>query len=75
VTGHRSGPPVDADERDRYVEAHRDLIVRARKALGCLDVAITADPVDHRRDSWDAVEAWRPQAHAPDIASPSTTSR
>ena len=40
---------VDEDERDRYVEAHRDLVVRARKAPGCLDVAITADPVDPRR--------------------------
>jgi quinol monooxygenase YgiN len=64
---------VDEDERDRYVEAHRALVVRARTAPGCLDVAITADPVDPRRvnnfelwDSWDAVEAWRPQAHAPD---------
>jgi quinol monooxygenase YgiN len=64
---------VDEDERDRYVQAHRDLVVRARKAPGCLDVAITADPVDPRRvdnfelwDSWDSVEAWRPQAHAPE---------
>ena len=40
---------VDEDERDRYVAAHRDLVVRAREAPGCLDVAITADPVDPRR--------------------------
>jgi quinol monooxygenase YgiN len=64
---------VDEDVRDGYVEAHRDLVARARTAPGCLDVAITADPVDPRRvnnfelwDSWDAVEAWRLQAHAPE---------
>jgi quinol monooxygenase YgiN len=64
---------VDEDRRDAYVEAHRDLVTRARQAPGCLDVAITADPVERRRinnfelwDSWDAVEAWRPRAHAPD---------
>ena len=64
---------VDEDERDRYVDAHRDLIERARRADGCLDVAITADSVDPRRinnferwESWDAIEAWRAQADAPD---------
>lgn len=64
---------VDQDERDAFVEAHRDLITRAREAPGCLDVAITADPVDPRRiynyerwDSWDAIEAWRARADAPD---------
>jgi quinol monooxygenase YgiN len=40
---------VDEEERDAFVKAHRDLITRARQAPGCLDVAITADPVDPRR--------------------------
>ena len=40
---------VDEGKRDAFVEAHRDLITRARQAPGCLDVAITADPVDPRR--------------------------
>ena len=70
IAGHVT---VDGDERDRYVEAHRDLVERARRAPGCLDVAITADPVDPRRvnnyerwESWDAIEAWRARAGAPD---------
>lgn len=64
---------VDASDRDRYVAEHRDLIERARAFDGCIDVAITADPVDPRRvnnievwDSSDALDAWRAQANAPD---------
>jgi quinol monooxygenase YgiN len=70
IAGHVT---VDDDRRDEFVNAHRDLIVRARRAPGCLDVAITADPVEpgriynyERWESWEAVEAWRAQAHAPD---------
>jgi len=66
---------VDAVERDAYVSAHADLVRRARQAPGCLDVAITADPVDPRRvysyerwESWDAIEAWRAVAVAPETA-------
>jgi quinol monooxygenase YgiN len=70
IAGHVK---VDLDERDVFVEAHRDLVERARRAPGCLDVAITADPVDPQRinnferwESWDAIEAWRARANAPD---------
>ena len=70
VAGHVT---VDDDRRDEFVNAHRDLIVRARRAPGCLDVTITADPVEpgriynyERWESWEAVEAWRAQVHAPD---------
>ena len=70
IAGHIT---VDRDQRDAFVEAHRDLVVRARQAPGCLDVAITADPVDPARvnnferwDTWDAIEAWRKRAYAPD---------
>jgi quinol monooxygenase YgiN len=70
IAGHVT---VDDDKRDAFVEAHRDLVKRARQAPGCLDVAITADPIDPRRinnyerwESWDAIEAWRARAHAPD---------
>ena len=70
IAGHLT---VDEGERDAFVEAHRDLVERARKAPGCLDVAITADPVTpgrvnnyERWESWDAIEAWRERAHAPD---------
>lgn len=70
IAGHIT---VDASERDRFVETHLDLVRRARAAPGCLDVAITADPVDPRRvnnferwESWNALEAWRAVANAPD---------
>lgn len=70
IAGHVT---VDGDKRDMFVEAHRDLVERARQAPGCLDVAITADPVDPQRinnyerwESWDAIEAWRARANAPD---------
>lgn len=64
---------VDEERRDAYVAAHRGLVERARQAPGCLDVAITADPVEpgrvnnyERWESWDAIEAWRARADAPD---------
>lgn len=70
IAGHVRVP---ADRVQDYVSAHRDLVGRARKAPGCLDVAITADPVDSDRinnyerwESWDAIEAWRTVANAPD---------
>jgi quinol monooxygenase YgiN len=70
IAGHIT---VDRDQRDAFVEAHRDLVERARQAPGCLDVAITADPVDpgrvnnyERWDTWEAIETWRKRAYAPD---------
>ena len=70
IAGHVT---VDEDQRDAYVAAFRDLVERARAAPGCLDVAITADPVDpgrvynyERWETWDAIEEWRARAHAPD---------
>ncbi len=70
IAGHVT---VDDDRRDEYVAAFRDLVERARRAPGCLDVAITADPVTpgrvnnyERWESWEAIERWRAQAHAPD---------
>ena len=69
IAGHAT---VDAADRDRYVD-HQDLVRRARQAPGCLDVAITADPlVPHRVnifERWDSPEhldAWRAVADAPD---------
>jgi quinol monooxygenase YgiN len=70
IAGHAS---VDPTDRDRYLRAHQDLVRRARQAPGCLDVAITADPVDPARiynfERWESEEhldAWRAVAHAPD---------
>jgi quinol monooxygenase YgiN len=64
---------VDEDERDGYVDAHSDLVTRARAFDGCVDLAITADTVDPRRvntlEVWDSAEvldAWREQANPPE---------
>lgn len=64
---------VDASDRDRYVAEHRGLVERARAFDGCIDLAITVDPVDPRRvnnvevwDSSDALDVWRARANAPD---------
>lgn len=61
-------------DRDRFVAGHTDLLARARRAPGCLDVAITADPLDPCRannyERWEDAEAldhWRAQANAPDL--------
>jgi quinol monooxygenase YgiN len=40
---------VDPKRRDEVVENFKDLVLRARSAPGCLDFAITADPVDSNR--------------------------
>jgi quinol monooxygenase YgiN len=70
IAGHML---VDEDERDAYVDAHSDLVTRARAFDGCIDLAITADTVDPRRvntlevwDSAEALDAWRAQANPPD---------
>lgn len=68
---------VADEERDRYVEAHRDLITRARAFRGCIDLSIAADPVDPGRvnntEIWQSaedLEAWRAEADAPDHGIP-----
>lgn len=70
IAGHEL---VDAEKRDRVVEARRDLVFRAREFGGCLHVAITADSVDPERinsvEVWRdsrTMEHWRGQANAPD---------
>ncbi len=69
-------------DRDRFVDARRDLVERARASDGCIHLAITADSVDPRRvnnvEVWtdsDTLEAWRARANAPTLASPSRTKR
>ena len=68
---------VDADKRDGLVNAHRDLVSRAREFDGCIHVAITADSVDPERinsvEVWrdaEAMEQWRGHANAPDVEEP-----
>ncbi len=64
---------VDTDRRDDYVAAHRDLLRRGREAPGCLDLAISADPLNPKRvnnfERWESrehLDAWRDAAAAPD---------
>ncbi|RJQ71702.1 antibiotic biosynthesis monooxygenase [Pseudonocardiaceae bacterium YIM PH 21723] len=71
---------VPEAQRDSYVAAFRDLLDRARRAPGCLDGAITADPLNPARvnvyerwESWDHVHAWRAVANAPDLDIPFLT--
>jgi quinol monooxygenase YgiN len=63
IAGHLTMAETD---RDRFVDAHCDLVERARASGGCIHLAITADSVDPRRvnnvEVWidsDALEAWR----------------
>jgi quinol monooxygenase YgiN len=70
IAGHVE---VDPAERDGYVHAMQDLVGRCRRAVGCLDVAITTDGLDLARvnilERWDCeehLEAWRAHADPPD---------
>jgi quinol monooxygenase YgiN len=68
---------VDAEERDEYVAAFRDLVSRVREFEGCVHAAITADSVDPERintvEVWrdaEVMDEWRKQANAPDLPAP-----
>ncbi|MFG1998265.1 putative quinol monooxygenase [Spirillospora sp. NPDC048911] len=63
---------VDPAERDRFVEGHRDIVGQSRKQPGCLDLAITADPLEAGRvnifehwESEETLERWRAVAPRP----------
>jgi quinol monooxygenase YgiN len=65
---------VDEDKRDKYVAQFSDLMQRARKHPGCLDLVIAADPLEADRinnyEAWeseDDLEKWRTVANAPDL--------
>ncbi|WLD94640.1 putative quinol monooxygenase [Alkalihalobacillus sp. AL-G] len=68
---------VDPNKRDEVVKAHEDLVKRARSAPGCMDLAITADPVDPGRvnnfEFWQSEEdldSWRAVANPPKEITP-----
>jgi len=68
---------VDAGERHRTIDAHCDLVTRARDFDGCTHVAITANSVDPERinsvEVWrdaDAMDQWRAEGDAPDVEEP-----
>ena len=52
---------VDPGKRDAVVESFKDLMLRARSFPGCLDLAITADPLHPGRvnnfELWESAEA------------------
>jgi quinol monooxygenase YgiN len=57
-----SGPiHVDPDERDAYLAGCRTVIEQARRAPGCVDFHLTADPLEAGRinvfEQWESVEA------------------
>ena len=65
---------VAEDKRDKYVSEFKDLMARARKHLGCLDLVIAADPLEADRinnyEAWEseeALEKWRKVANAPSL--------
>lgn len=74
IAGHEL---VEAEQRDTFVAAFRDLITRARDFDGCIHVAITADSVDPERvnviEVWrdaDAWRKWRKQGKHPKVGKP-----
>jgi quinol monooxygenase YgiN len=54
---------VDRKKRDEVVASMNDLVLRARRAPGCLDLSIAADPVDPSRintfEFWRSEKDWR----------------
>lgn len=65
---------VDEDKRDEYLAQFSDLMARARKHPGCLDVVVAADPLEADRinnyEAWEleeALEKWRKVADAPNL--------
>jgi quinol monooxygenase YgiN len=65
---------TESDKRDAAVAAFADMIGRARKHDGCLDLSISADPVDPARinlfECWrdqPSLNAWRKVAKGPRV--------
>lgn len=68
---------VDPNKRDERVKEHQELLQRARRAPGCLDLAISADPIDPGRinifELWQSeaeLDAWRAVANPPKEVTP-----
>jgi quinol monooxygenase YgiN len=70
VAGHLE---LDAADRDAHVQASAGTVRLARRAPGCLDFAVSADPVDPSRvnilERWaspEDLEAFRNSGDEPD---------
>ena len=68
---------VDPRKRGEVVESFKDMVLRARSAPGCLDFAMTADPVDSDRinlfEFWQSekdLNSWRTVAKHPKKIAP-----
>lgn len=64
---------VDPAQRDEFVAGMRIVVERARNYPGCLDLAISPDPIEPGRvnifehfESREALDAWRAKAPAPE---------
>jgi len=71
VAGHCRFP---AEHRDAALAGYRTLIEAARRAPGCVDLSITADPIDPERidicEIWAGevqLNAWRRKAPHPKV--------
>ena len=71
---------VDPEKRDEVVESYQELGARARKAAGCIDLAISPDLNDPGRinnfEFWDSeqdLDAWRVVALPPKEITPMLT--
>ncbi|MGO4448893.1 putative quinol monooxygenase [Phyllobacterium sp. TAF24] len=69
IAGHYS---VSPKLRQSYVDAFADLVHRARAYPGCIDLSISADPIDPTRvnmiEIWTSDEvlaAWRKNCNPP----------
>jgi quinol monooxygenase YgiN len=63
---------VHPEERDEWVETHREIVKRARSQSGCIDLYFSADPLEDGRvnmfEQWESEEhlgAWRAVADPP----------
>ena len=73
----QDGIPLIQKRRDEVVENFKDLVLLARSAPGCLDFAITADPVDSNRinnfEFWQSAKhlnSWRAVSNPPKEITP-----
>ncbi|WP_274426656.1 putative quinol monooxygenase [Chelativorans sp. YIM 93263] len=69
IAGHLKVP---AAQRSAFVNAHADLVDRARAYSGCLDLSISEDPFDPSRvnlmELWESetvLQEWRKVANPP----------
>ncbi len=65
---------TDTEKRDEYIARHQEMVARARKYPGCIDLVIAADPLEADRinnyEAWESEEAlkkWRKAADAPNL--------